>query len=144
MKVLVTGAKGFIGKNLVTELKRLEDTVVCEFDVDTDRVYLTGLSMGGFGTWYTSMAAPHLFAAIAPICGGGMAWNAGVLKMPVWTFHGVDDATVSVTQTDEMVEALKKFNDDVTYTRMQGVGHDVWKYAYNKELVDWFLSKKKN
>lgn len=128
----------------VESIIKFVNQIIDEFDVDTDRVYLTGLSMGGFGTWYTSMAAPHLFAAIAPICGGGMAWNAGVLKMPVWTFHGVDDATVSVTQTDEMVEALKKFNDDVTYTRMQGVGHDVWKYAYNKELVDWILSKKKN
>lgn len=115
-----------------------------EYNVDEDRVYLTGLSMGGYGTWYTSMARPDLFAAIAPVCGGGMAWNAGVLKMPVWAFHGVEDPTVSVTQSDEMVDKLKELNADVKYTRLDGVGHNVWEYAYNKELIEWFLSKKRS
>ena len=115
-----------------------------EYNVDENRVYLTGLSMGGFGTWYTSMARPDLFAAIVPICGGGMAWNAEVLKMPIWTFHGVDDPTVSVNQTDEMVAKLKSLGADVTYTRMEGVGHDVWVHAYNKELIEWLLSEKRN
>ena len=64
----------------------LDSGVISEFDVDEDRVYLTGLSMGGYGTWFTAMARPDLFAAIAPICGGGMAYNADVLKMPVWAF----------------------------------------------------------
>ena len=114
-----------------------------EYHVDKDRIYLTGLSMGGFGTWYTAMARPDMFAAIAPICGGGMAWNAGVLKMPVWAFHGVADPTVSVNQTDEMVNALRAGGADVTYTRLEGVGHNAWDYAYNRELVEWFLSKKK-
>lgn len=114
-----------------------------EFNVDTDRIYLTGLSMGGYGTWYTSMARPDLFAAIAPVCGGGMAWNAHMLKMPVWAFHGADDPTVSVTQSDEMVAKLKEAGADVTYTRLDGVGHNVWEYAYNKELIEWLLNKKK-
>lgn len=115
-----------------------------EYNVDEDRVYLTGLSMGGFGTWYTAMARPDLFAAIAPICGGGMAWNAATLKMPVWAFHGAADDVVSVNQTDEMVASLKKTNNDVTYTRMDNVGHAVWEYAYNNELLEWLLSKKRN
>lgn len=114
-----------------------------EYNADPDRVYLTGLSMGGFGTWYTAMARPDLFAAIAPCCGGGMAWNASVLTMPVWAFHGAEDTTVTPVQSDEMIAQLTKFNEDVTYTRMDGVGHDVWKHAYNKDLLDWLLSKKR-
>lgn len=114
-----------------------------EYNVDEDKVYLTGLSMGGYGTWFTSMARPDLFAAIAPICGGGMAWNADVLKMPIWAFHGADDPVVSPTQSDEMVAKLKQINADVTYTRIDGVGHNVWEYAYNRELIEWLLSKKR-
>ena len=110
------------------------------FNVDEDRVYLTGLSMGGFGTWYTAMARPDLFAAIAPVCGGGMPWNAGVLTMPVWAFHGVDDPTVSVNHSDEMVEQMKVHGGNVKYTRLEGVGHNAWDYAYNEELIEWFLS----
>lgn len=115
-----------------------------EYNVDEDRVYLTGLSMGGYGTWFTSMARPDLFAAIAPVCGGGMAWNAGVLNMPIWAFHGAEDVVVSPTQSDEMVKKLKELNKDVTYTRIDGVGHNVWNNAYNKELIEWLLSKKRN
>lgn len=117
--------------------------LIKEYNVDEDRVYLTGLSMGGYGTWFTSMARPDLFAAIAPIYGGGMAWNADVLKMPIWAFHGADDPVVSPTQSDEMIAKLKGINADVTYTRIDGVGHDVWEYAYNRELLEWLLSKKR-
>lgn len=114
-----------------------------EYNVDEDRIYLTGLSMGGYGTWFTAMARPDLFAAIAPVCGGGMAWNAYMLTMPVWAFHGAADGIVNPMQTDEMIDMLKKTNPDVKYTRLDGVGHNVWDYTYNKELIDWFLSKKK-
>ena len=115
-----------------------------EYNIDEDRVYLTGLSMGGYGTWFTEMERPDLFAAIAPVCGGGMAWNAGVLKMPIWAFHGVEDNVVSVTQSDEMVFKLKEFNADVIYSRIDGVGHNVWEKTYDKELFEWLLSKKRN
>ena len=117
--------------------------IIKEYDVDEDRVYLTGLSMGGYGTWYAAMARPDLFAAIAPVCGGGMAWNAKVLTMPVWAFHGTRDNAVSVTQSDEMVEALRKKNADVTYSRMENVDHGVWVYAYNDKLYEWFLDQRR-
>ncbi len=119
------------------------EQLIKEYKVDEDRVYLTGLSMGGYGTWFTSMARPDLFAAIAPVCGGGMAWNAGVLTMPVWAFHGSEDSVVNVSQSDEMVFKLKELGADVTYTRIDGVGHNVWEHAYNKELLEWLLSKKR-
>ena len=127
----------------VESIVKFIEQLIEEYDVDTDKVYLTGLSMGGYGTWYTAMARPELFAAIAPVCGGGMAWNAGVLKMPVWAFHGAADPVVSVTQSDEMVASLKANGGDVTYTRMDGVGHDVWVHAYNETLLDWLLEKQK-
>lgn len=120
------------------------EQVIKEYDIDEDRVYLTGNSMGGYGTWFAAMARPDMFAAIAPMCGGGMAWKANVLKMPVWAFHGIDDETVSVTQSDEMIEKLRVFNPDVKYTRIDGVGHYVYKDTFNKELFEWLLSKKKN
>ena len=113
--------------------------LVEEFHVDADKIYLTGLSMGGYGTWYTAMARPDLFSAIAPVCGGGMAWNAGVLKMPIWAFHGACDTVVSPTQSDEMVEKLKAAGADVRYSRVEGVGHNVWEHAYNEELLSWLL-----
>ncbi len=111
-----------------------------EFDIDENKIYLTGLSMGGFGTWYTAMAKPEMFAAIAPMCGGGMAWNAGVLNMPIWAFHGVDDPVVSVNQSDEMVESLRSRGKNVKYSRLEGVTHGVWNNRYNRELLEWLLS----
>ena len=117
---------------------------ICDtLPVDKERIYLTGLSMGGYGTWFTAMAKPELFAAIAPICGGGMAWNAKVLTMPVWAFHGAEDNIVSTVQSDEMVAKLKECSKDVTYSRIDGVGHNVWEYAYTKELMEWLLSKER-
>jgi predicted peptidase len=116
---------------------------VAEYNIDEDRIYLTGLSMGGYGTWYTAMACPDRFAAIVPVCGGGMAWNAGVLKMPVWAFHGAEDKSVSPVQSDEMVAKLKSLGADVTYSRIDGVGHNVWENAYTEELIDWLLKIKK-
>ncbi len=104
-------------------------------------VYLTGLSMGGFGTWYTAMAAPSEFQAIAPVCGGCMEWNAAVLSMPVWAFHGLDDTVVSPIYTELMVKALKNTNADITYTPLEGVGHNAWDYAYTPQLLAWLLSK---
>lgn len=114
-----------------------------EFGADRNRVYLTGLSMGGFGTWYTAMARPELFAAIAPVCGGGMPWNAGVLTMPVWAFHGAQDTTVSPVYSDEMIEKLRLTNKDVRYTRSDSYGHNVWQIAYTSELMEWLLSRSK-
>ena len=123
----------------VESILRFIDQLVEEYDIDTDRIYLTGLSMGGFGTWFTAMAAPERFAAIAPVCGGGMAWNAGVLTMPVWAFHGAEDTSVDVFHSDDMVAGMEKCKLDVRYSRYDGVGHDVWKKTYDEELLNWFL-----
>ncbi len=117
--------------------------VADEFNVDRKRIYLCGISMGGFGTWYTAMAKPDLFAAIAPCCGGGMPWNAKSLTMPIWAFHGSDDTIVSVDYSIEMIENAKPENKDANITIYDGVGHNSWEKAFSKELLDWLLSKTK-
>jgi predicted peptidase len=127
----------------VESLVAFVEQLKAAFEVDEDRVYLTGLSMGGFGTWFVAMARPDLFAAIAPICGGGMAWNAEVLNMPIRVFHGAEDTVVAPFHSDNMVEKLRELGKDVSYTRLEGVGHNAWDYAYSDELIRWMLSKKR-
>lgn len=118
--------------------------VVKYFHADEKRIYLTGLSMGGFGTWYTALRHPGMFAAIAPVCGGGMVWNAGVLDMPIWAFHGSEDETVYPSETINMIRKIRKLGvnqSEVKMTILDNVGHNAWDYAFRKELIDWLLSK---
>lgn len=114
------------------------------YRADKNRIYLTGLSMGGYGTWFAAMLCPELFAAIAPVCGGGMAWCAPVLDMPVWAFHGDADQTVSVTQSREMVENLKSRGRSVKYTEFKNEGHGIARLSFTDELLEWLLSQKRN
>lgn len=127
----------------IETLRRFIDCIADGYSIDRTRIYMCGLSMGGYGTWYTAMAYPELFAAIAPCCGGGMAWNAGVLTMPVWAFHGELDREVSPIQTKEMMERLQQTNPNVRCTIYEGVGHDSWSRAFSEELLQWFFSHKK-
>ena len=127
----------------IESIKKFIDKIIAEYSVDTGRIYLCGISMGGFGTWYTAMAYPDLFAAIAPCCGGGMAWNSEVLKMPIWAFHGLSDKVVSPNHTIEMVEKLKLTNPNLKYDLFEGVGHNAWDYAFHEELLTWITSQKK-
>lgn len=124
-------------------LGRFLDSMMAEFDADPARIYLTGISMGGFGTWYAAMAYPDRFAAIAPCCGGGMAWNSRILRMPIWTFHGMEDDCVSVNQTLEIKNVLEPCHPDFQCTLYEGVSHNCWDMAYSEELLQWFLSKRK-
>ena len=109
---------------------------------DPDRVYLTGLSMGGFGTWSLAMAYPDRFAAIAPICGGGDPQLACALKdVPVWAFHGAKDPTVPLEQSEQMVQALEACGGNVRLTVYPEADHDSWPETYaNPDLYAWFLS----
>lgn len=129
----------------VQTIYALIQKLIQKYDIDTKRIYLTGLSMGGYGTWYTALRYPDLFAAIAPVCGGGMVWRAGTLRMPIWAFHGTEDPTVSVSETMNMVHQIRNVgeNNDVKMTLLDGVKHDAWNYAYTPELAEWLLSKRK-
>jgi predicted peptidase len=131
-------------------LLKLLDEVTAKYAVDTKRVYLTGLSMGGFGTWELGLAYPERFAAIAPICGGGQILPvllAGPVKGPaqktlgVWAFHGGKDPVVPLEESQRMVNALKKAGaQDVQLTVYPEAGHDSWTEAYNNpQLYEWLL-----
>jgi len=127
-------------------LKGMIDDVLAKYNVDKSRVYLTGLSMGGFGAWELAMTFPDYFAAVAPICGGGNPILVSKLKnTPVWVFHGKKDESVPEQQSAIMVEALKKIGANVEYTVLPEGGHsDAWIYAYDKAgLFDWFLKHQK-
>ena len=111
-------------------------------NVDPDRVYLMGASMGGYATWAMLMSVPELFAAAVPICGGGMAWNAYRIKyIPVWTFHGMVDGTVDVSESIRMADALRVSGGDVKITLLPGVGHNAWEPAmYEYHAIEWLLT----
>jgi predicted peptidase len=124
------------------ELNGLIDSLIAEHNVDTSRVYLTGLSMGGYGTWYLASRYPDKFAAIAPICGGGGWWMTDGLKnIPAWVFHGDADSVVPLIESEVMVNRLKEAGGDVTFTVYPGVDHDSWTETYdNPKLYEWLLS----
>ena len=127
-------------------LKMMIDDVLSKYNVDKTRVYLTGLSMGGFGTWDLAIAFPDYFAAIAPVCGGGNTQLIERLKdIPTWVFHGAKDLAVFEEQSARMVDALKKVGGNVKYTVLPEGGHgDAWKFAYSESnLFDWFLQHHK-
>lgn len=113
--------------------------------IDRKRVYLTGLSMGGTGTFMLAMAAPERFAAIAPICGSGIVWNAHILKdIPVYMWHGDCDDVVPIQESITMLTKIHKYGGNAKLKICYGVGHNAWDIAYkDDELVDWFLSHKK-
>lgn len=126
-------------------IKSILDEAEGKLRVDESRVYLTGFSMGGYGTWDTAVAYPERFAAIAPIAGGGNAGLAGRLKdMPIWAFHGEMDVNVPVTESISMVDAVKPYTKDVKLTIYPNMTHDVWTMTYkNNDLYSWFLSHAK-
>lgn len=113
-----------------------------KFAVDPDRIYLTGISLGGYGTWMSAVEFPDRFAAIAPICGGGDPEKVNAIRnLPVWAFHGAKDPIVSPNESEEMVKALKMAGGNVRFTLYPEGRHDVWTETYNNEsLYEWFLS----
>lgn len=131
-----------ISNELETVIK-LIDKIVEEYPIDTDRIYITGLSMGGFGTWDLITRFPNKFAAAIPMSGAGDPSKADLIKhMPVWVFHGEVDTAVPVEGSRKMVEALRKVGGDVIYTELPNMGHVIWKENYeNPLLIDWLFSK---
>lgn len=127
------------------ELTALLDEVCAKHKVDKDRIYLTGLSMGGFGTWSLAAYSPDRFAAIAPICGGGEVYSTRALgQMPTWVFHGAKDPVVPLKRSEDMVEALKRVNKEVKFTVYPEALHDSWTETYNNpELYTWLLEHKR-
>ena len=127
------------------EVIALVDEIVEKYKVDTSRIYLTGLSMGGFGTWSIGCSYPKRFAAMVPICGGGRLFRAGSLKdVPVWAFHGAKDPVVPLKESQQMVDAVNRAGGHAKLTVYPEAQHDSWTQTYdNPELYDWLLSHKR-
>jgi len=126
-------------------LAALLDDLAARYPVDPDRVYVTGLSMGGFGTWELLARYPDRFAAAAPICGGGIPHLAKrFTHVPVWAFHGAKDPVVPLRESQEMVDALKAGGADVQFTVYPDAQHDSWTETYdNPAFYQWLLSHKR-
>ena len=131
-------------------LLALLEEMMRKYAVDTNRIYLTGLSMGGYGTWDLGLSYPEKFAAIAPICGGGEMISLllssrekgqALKTLAVWAFHGAKDPVVPLEESERMVEAVKKAGvREVKFTVYPEAGHDSWTETYqNPELYLWFL-----
>jgi predicted peptidase len=131
--------------NELLPLTALLDEVVSKYKVDQDRVYLTGMSMGGFGTWALAGYSPDRFAAIIPICGGGEPLLTRALRhMPVWAFHGGKDPIVPVKRSQELIDALKKADAEAKLTIYPDALHDSWSATYdNPEIYEWLLAHKR-
>lgn len=127
-------------------VKDLIDQTVASQPVDKSRIYLTGISMGGFGVWDLLKAYPEYFAAAMPMCGGGDPHSAGRFKnVPIWIFHGSQDADVPIQRSIEMDEALRKAGGNPTFTLYPDSGHDCWTRSYNDpEIYAWLLQQRRS
>jgi predicted peptidase len=127
-------------------LVALLDQISKQCKADEDRIYLTGLSMGGYGAWRLAADHPERFAAVVPICGGGKPEDAEKLKnLPIWVFHGTDDPTVPLQRSAEMVEAIKKAGGTtIRFTTLEGIGHNSWEAAYaSPDMWQWMEKQKR-
>lgn len=120
----------------------LLDDIIDRYRINRNRVYITGLSMGGYATWNLACRYPDRFAAAAPICGGGNPHLAQHMKdVPAWIFHGAKDDIVSIGESERMVTALREAGGNVEFTVYPEAGHDSWTETYNNPaLYQWFLS----
>ncbi len=119
---------------------------ICDtLPVDHERIYLTGLSMGGTGTWMLAMAAPEKFAAIAPVCGSGICWyGISLVDTPVYMYHGDCDDIVPIQESISMLNAINKQGGNAQLKICYGMGHNAWDVAYEgDELTKWFLRHRK-
>ncbi len=126
-------------------LKALIEDAIARYNIDPARVYLTGLSMGGYGTWHLALLYPKLFAAIAPICGGGIPPLASrIATLPVWAFHGALDDVVPLQASEAMVDALKAAGSNVRFTVYPDLNHNSWDVTYdNPALYEWLLGQRR-
>jgi len=132
--------------NEIKTVIELLDSLGREFSLNPNKLYVAGLSMGGFGAWGLIATYPNKFAAAVPICGGGDTSKAVLLKStPIWAFHGASDPLVPVAGSQQMIAAIKKAGGTPKYTEYPGVGHDSWVKALREpELVPWLFSQSRS
>jgi predicted peptidase len=139
--------KSFWGADMLKMVVDVVGKLGKDYSIDENRIYITGLSMGGYGTWSLIQDHPEYFAAAAPVCGGGNpAKIKGIVaaKLPIWVWHGAADPTVNVKNSQDMVKALKDAGLEVKYTETPGQGHNEWDVAYaSDEFWAWLFAQKK-
>lgn len=156
--------KGEVWNTRHDQLEAMLETTRKEYNIDDSRIYLTGLSMGGYGTWLWGAINTDTFAALVPICGGGdpediqQLLNAkggnpygslasrlrALATVPIWAFHGADDTVVPPDRSRFMVEEIKKRGGTIKYTEYEGVGHNSWDKAYQEsDVIEWLLQQRK-
>lgn len=131
-------------------LLALLDELAATYPIDRQRVYLTGLSMGGRGAWRLAAQHPQRFAALVPICGrrpDGVRSPEDarpLCDLPIWVFHGAQDQVVPITESDAMVAALREYGANVRYTAYPDADHNSWTRAYDEpQLYDWMLNQRR-
>jgi len=132
----------------VEDLALLLDELESQYRVDRNRIYLTGLSMGGYGSWHLAVESPGRFAAVVPICGAGLPFFGfparvqALRDVPIWVFHGAKDEVVPLRESEILVEELRKVGGNVRFTVYPDAGHDSWTETYaNPELYEWLLEQ---
>lgn len=138
--------ENYVWYPLILPLRELIETVATDCHVNRERISISGCSMGGFGTWEMICTYPELFSAAAPICGGGMAWRAGLLKdLPLRVFHGGVDSVVPVICSQMMVDAVNKAGGHAELTVFPGVDHDSWVPTFrDTDVIEWLISQKRS
>ncbi len=134
--------ENMVWNSQVYALKDLIDATASEYPVDADRISVTGLSMGGFGTWEMAITFPDLFSCAAPCCGGGMSWRCGLLKnVPIRAFHSRGDGAVPFACSVQMVEATNAYGGHAELTVYEINDHNCWDRAYTTtDLIPWLIS----
>jgi predicted peptidase len=138
--------EGLVWNNVVLAVKELIDSVMSDYKIDHNKVSITGLSMGGFGTWEMILTYPHFFSCAAPVCGGGLSWRcASIAHMPITAFHGTADNVVPPVYSELMVNAVNSNGGNASLALFEGVGHNSWVKAYEEtELISWLTEQSLN
>ncbi|MFN8397523.1 MAG: dienelactone hydrolase family protein, partial [Bacteroidia bacterium] len=132
--------------NLEASLQVLDSVLAHTPNVDSNCVYVTGISMGGFGCWELGQRFPRRWAAIMPICGGGDTARAAQLRdVPVWAFHGQKDKLVKPTRTTDMVQAIERQGGKPLVKLYPSIGHLVWNTVYaDRKAIQWLISNRRS
>ena len=127
-----------ISKTMYLAFELLDDTLI-KNNIDMNKIYVMGISMGGFGVWDALQRRPNFFAAGVPICGGGdVKQSKSISHIPIWIWHGSKDAIINVDRSRNMYKAMKNFTCEIKYTEIKNRGHDVWTEAWNSnDLWNW-------
>ncbi len=120
--------------------------LLSKYNIDKSRVYVVGMSMGGYGAWHLAMDYPDKITALIPLCGGcyDSAHISKISKIPIWAFHGVLDKAIPVDETERLIRILMKCNANIKYTRLEERGHNIANIFGNQEIYDWLLEQKKS